>query len=128
MRNGLGQPRNPHQFAEAVGVDSAGAGSWKAPSCDTDGSVVSAWPVVGPGAPSEWDTYPTAGVGQRLSSGFGGEAPEFSARCAASLSSLDSIPNSRHNALPHCDFRASDTTLWNILSRCYGASVEGGRG
>jgi hypothetical protein len=91
------QPSNQdQQFAEIVGVDSAGAGSWKAPSCDTDGSAVSAWPVVGPGAPLDWDTYPTAGVGQKLSWGFGGEASEFSARCAADLSSLDSLTNNRN--------------------------------
>ncbi len=107
------QPSNPdQQFAEAVGVDSAGAGSWKAPSCDTDGSTISAYPVVGPGAPLERDTYPTAGVGQKLSWGFGGEAPKFSARCAVAPS-LDSIKNNRHtHPVPAWERRPSNRESW----------------
>jgi hypothetical protein len=98
MRNGHGQHSNAdHQFAVAVGVDSAGAGSWKAPSCDTDGSVASAWQVVGSGAPLEGNTYPTAGVGQKLSQGFGDRVPNLSASGAAGSPSLDTYTNNRHS-------------------------------
>jgi hypothetical protein len=106
MRYVQDQARNlNHQFAEVVGVDSAGAGSWKAPSCDTDGSVVSAWPVVGRGAPLEWDTYPTAGVGQKLSQGFGDRVPDVSALRAGGLSSLDLITNNRNKVLRDFEVR-----------------------
>jgi len=45
----------------------------------------------------EWDTYPLpAGKDQKLSWGFGGEAPD-DGRVAACLSSLDSIKNNRNN-------------------------------
>jgi hypothetical protein len=59
--------------------------------------VASCETAAGDDAPLVWDTYPLpAGKDQKLSWGFGGEAPEFSARCAAALSSLDSLTNNRH--------------------------------
>ena len=49
--------------------------------------------------PLVWDTYPQiAGLDQRLSSGFGGKAPD-DGRIAARLSSLDCIKNNRHNGI-----------------------------
>jgi len=107
MCNEQGQPSNPDfQFAEAAGVDSAGAGSWEAPSCDTDGSAVFAWPVVGQGAPLEWDTYPIAGVGQKLSWGSGGDAPGVSGVIAGGgLSSLDSLKNNRNTGAVDACYR-----------------------
>src|ERR1017187_5744545 len=65
-------------------------------------------------SPLEWDTYPqTAGKDQKPSWGFGGEAPDLSARGAAcivaaggaALSSLDSLTNNRNKALRPEDVR-----------------------
>ena len=57
-------------------------------------------------SPLPRDTYPPcAGMDQKLSWGFGGETPDLAARCAAGLSSLDSLTNNRNKALRPEDVR-----------------------
>ncbi len=84
-------------FAASGVGKTAGSGSWKAPSCDLDSTPLNAIPAGEDWASLPWDTYsPPAGKGQKLSWGFGGEAPDLSPLGGAGLSSLDTLKNNQH--------------------------------
>jgi hypothetical protein len=67
-------------------------------------SLLAATPAGGDMSSLEWDTYPPAGKGSKLPWECGGEASAISARCAAALSSLDSLENNRHKRRTIADF------------------------
>jgi len=93
-----------NKFAGYGVGDSAGSGSWKAPSRDIYSAPYPAKVAVGEGEFLEWDSFPpTADMDQKLSWGFGGKAPDISAlgaagssAQAAGFSSLDSLTNNRN--------------------------------
>jgi len=93
------------QFTKLDGEDSAGSSSSKALPRDlysTSSAVKSSGGVV---APLAGAAFPPAGKDVKPSRGFGGGAPESSARCAAGIAaegagfaSLDSLKNNRHTS------------------------------
>jgi hypothetical protein len=86
-------------IAAADGGYIAGSSSWTALSRDLYSTSDTATPAGGDWSSLEWDTYPPpAGKGSKPSWGFGGEAPDVSARLRGGLSSLDSLTNNRNKA------------------------------
>jgi hypothetical protein len=78
--------------------NSAGSGSWKAPSRDLYSTSANLAGEEWANADFGFSSSLPAGKGQKLSWGFGGNAPDLSALGAAGFTSLDQITNNQHKA------------------------------